>query len=253
MFICIPFSRKSSTFSLSSYLPRIGSPKTIILLFLFVVNDDGLIYVFRAPSKLLDGTQSVTTKVAGTVRKVKLLKPLVDVTAGPVTGILGTTSRLLGKPVTQPPKVIFLYKRPIDKYSRTDVYKNAIKAVIGLALNNVIFHGAQMKGEIVWDLDNMPVLAKLKEKLEQINVPKTDVDAIIKVLACNGKRDPPKQIVPKVRIVRISSLTFLNTKTMCPTIVCDDKNFFKKNTQFYLGQRFPNYAAHTKTIIIYLQ
>lgn len=183
-------------------------------------------YVFRAPSKLLDGTQSATTKVAGTVRKVKMLKPLVDLTAGSATGVMGTTSRLLGKPVAPKPKVIFLYKRPIDNYGRSPVYKDAVKAVLGLALANVIFHGTEMEGETVRDLEAMPVLASLMEKLEQIEVPKNDVDVIVKVLGCNGKREPPKQIVPKVRIARMSSHTFLNTKIMCLTIVCDDENIF---------------------------
>lgn len=61
------------------------------------------------PSKVLDTTQTVTQKVTGTVSRAvspsKSLQRTVDATGGAVSTVLGSASRILGKPVEEPQKV----------------------------------------------------------------------------------------------------------------------------------------------------
>ncbi|VVC37525.1 Hypothetical protein CINCED_3A016363 [Cinara cedri] len=154
--------------------------------------------VSKAPSMILDGTQSLTTSAARALRQIKPVKPFVDVAAGSVTGVLGTASRILGKSVTEPPKVMFLYKRPIEKYGTSPVYRNAVNAVLGLALANIVYHNSEVQGNRVKKPEATPVLAKLEQRLLTLGVPKCDIDDIVKVLGCNGKIDAPKEIIPKV-------------------------------------------------------
>lgn len=157
---------------------------------------------------VLDGTVSVTTDVAGTLRKISPLKPLVDVTAGVLTGTLGTTSRLIGKRVTKPPEVIFLYKRQIDVYNESPMYMDAVKTVISLALVIVILHSPDVNGDRPRDLNATPVLAGLVPKLKEIGAHELDIDYIIRVLGCNGNRDLPEEVVPTVRTVNGFFLRF---------------------------------------------
>lgn len=156
----------------------------------------------RVPSAVMDGGQYATHKVGGAVgsvvRPVAPLKKMVDATGGTVSNVLGSTSRLLGKPKDAPRSVVFLYNRDLGHLGTSEIYQGAVQMMLGLALTNVVLHQDDMTGE-PGNADDLPMLSRVIHNLKAAGASKEDIDRIIKVLGCNGKRDIPKDIVPKVR------------------------------------------------------
>lgn len=179
----------------------------------------------RVPSQAMDGSQFITQKVAGSVASVvspvKPLKYAVDATGGAVSNVLGSTSRLLGKSVKKPHRVIFLYGRSINSHGTSQAYQEAIRLVVGHALANVMLHPEDMQSghDEPADLSAMPVLESLVGKLKRSGAPDSDLEAIVKVLGRNGKEDLPSHIEPKVRwfVYYPVTVTYTELNPITPT------------------------------------
>ncbi|KAF0764811.1 Uncharacterized protein FWK35_00032361 [Aphis craccivora] len=156
------------------------------------------------PSKLADGGQYATQKVAGAVsnvvKPIKPLKKMVDATGGAMSNVIGSTSRLLGKPVEKPQDVIFLYTRPLKHLGTSRVYQEAVRTVLGHALYNVVLHSDEFEeaAETKPNLNNMPVLKSVVTKLKKAGATAYDIADIVSVLGRNGKQDLPTAIQSQV-------------------------------------------------------
>ncbi|XP_003242289.1 uncharacterized protein LOC100574813 [Acyrthosiphon pisum] len=156
------------------------------------------------PSKLADGGQFATQKVVGAlgnaVRPVRPLKRVVDATGGAISNVMGSASRLLGKTVEPPNKIIFLYSRPLKHLGTSRLYQEAIRTVIAHALTNVVLHKDEMDeaADTPANLGTMPVLKSVVEQLERAGASDDDIADIVSVLGRNGKQDLPVQIKSKV-------------------------------------------------------
>lgn len=125
---------------------------------------------------------------------------MVDATGGAVSNVMGSTSRLLGKSVEKPQDVIFLYTRPLKHLGTSKVYQEAVRAVLGHALYNVVLHNDEFKEEPETkpNLNNMPVLKSVVAKLKKAGATKYDIADIVSVLGRNGKQDLPIEIQSQV-------------------------------------------------------
>jgi len=160
--------------------------------------------VNRIPSKLIDGGQYATHKVAGAVgtvvKPIKSLKKMVDATGGAVSNVMGSTSRLLGKPVEKPQDIMFLYTRPLNHLGTSRLYQEAVRTVLGHALYNVVLHYDEFKEAATTkpNLNNMPVLKSVVVKLKKAGATAYDIADIVSVLGRNGKQDLPVEIESQV-------------------------------------------------------
>ncbi|KAE9544142.1 hypothetical protein AGLY_001831 [Aphis glycines] len=158
----------------------------------------------RIPSKLADGGQYATQKVAGTVgavvKPITPLKKMVDATGGAVSNVMGTTSRLLGKPVEKPQDVMFLYTRSLNHLGTSKSYQKAVRTVLGHALYNVVLHNDEFMeaARTSTNLNNMPVLNSVVNKLRKAGATEKDIKTIVSVLGRNGKQDLPDEIQSEV-------------------------------------------------------
>jgi len=169
----------------------------------------------RIPSKLAEGSQYATLKVVGgmgnAVKPIQPLKRIVDATGGAMSNVMGSASRLLGKTVEPPNKVIFLYSRPLKQLGTSRVYQEAVRTVIAHALTNVVLHQDEMAeaADTPADLGAMPVLQSVVEKLERAGASDDDIADIISVLGRNGKQDLPVQIQSMVCSVYARNLNLV--------------------------------------------
>jgi len=153
---------------------------------------------------MADGGQYATHKVAGAVgnvvKPIKPLKKMVDATGGAVSNVMGSTSRLLGKPVGKPQEVIFLYPHSLKSLGTSKMYQEAVRAVLGHALYNVVLHHKEMKevAKTLPDLNELPVLKSVVTNLKEAGAKPFDIADIVYVLGRNGKQDLPVEIQPKV-------------------------------------------------------
>ncbi|XP_025191038.1 uncharacterized protein LOC112591435 [Melanaphis sacchari] len=160
--------------------------------------------IARIPSKLADGGQYATHKLAGSVgnvvKPIRPLKHIVDATGGAMSNVMGSTSRLLGKSMDTPHDVIFLYSRPLEHLGTSRTYQEAVRAVIAYALTNVMLYNEEMNeaAETPVDLNTMPVLKTVVNKLEKAGATEDDIADIVSVLGRNGKQDIPIEIQPQV-------------------------------------------------------
>jgi len=159
--------------------------------------------VARAPSLLMDGGQIATQKVVGGIGKilgpVKPLKHMVNAGGGAVSNLLGSTSRLLGKPVRPSHEVIFLYDQPLAKLGTSHQYQLALRTVIGQALFNVVLHPDVMRlpGKPL-DPVTMPVMDLVARALLECGASDQDIEIIVHVLGRNGMADLPEELVTPV-------------------------------------------------------
>lgn len=160
-------------------------------------------YFCSVPSKVLDKSQAVTQKVSGTISKVvspiKPLQSLVDITGSGLSNVLGSSSRLLGKEVEMPPRVIFLYNQPLRYQDQTQQYMDAVKKIIGLMLINVIWYSAELNAEKVTDLSTMPMLESMAKELKNKGAHDDDIDDLVTLLGGNGRQDITREIRGQVR------------------------------------------------------
>lgn len=171
--------------------------------------------LFRIPSKVADGSQYATQKVMGAVgnavKPMRPLKRIVDATGGALSNVMGSTSRLLGKTVEPPQKIIFLYSRPLKHLGTSRVYQEAVRTVISYALANVVLHKDEMDEAATTtpNLQAMPVLQSVVEKLERAGASDEDLAHIISVLGRNGKQDLPAQIQKQVCSAYLCNLSLI--------------------------------------------
>lgn len=158
----------------------------------------------KVPSKIADGGQYVTHKVAGTVSNivspVAPLMHIVDAAGGTISNVMGSTSRLLGKTVEPPQDVLFLYCRDLKQLGTSQSYQEMVRMVIGQALFNVVLHKDEMDeaANTQVNLNDLPVLQSVINELEDVGANKDDIAHIISVLGRNGKEDLPLELKPKV-------------------------------------------------------
>lgn len=158
----------------------------------------------RVPSKMVDGGQYITQKVASTVSNAVgpsgSMKGIVDATGNAVSKVMGSTSRLLGKNVEPPKEVIFLYSHSLKQLGTSKKYQEMVRTVIGYALVNVVLHNDEMKepDDSSLILENMPELESMLDELENAGASDDDIDDIISVLGRNGKQDLPVEIKSQV-------------------------------------------------------
>lgn len=152
---------------------------------------------------VLDGSQYATHKIGGTVSNVvgsvKPLKTAVDTTSGAVSNVFGSMSRLLGKPLVPPSKVMFLFKsqNPLSSMGSQD-QQEAARMVLGYVLTNVVLYSNDMETEGVETMDTMPRLAELIDGLRNAGADQADLEDIAKVLSRNYRLDVPEDIDSKV-------------------------------------------------------
>lgn len=163
-----------------------------------------LLYVCRVPSKIADGSQYTTQQVGRTMRSIKPIEGLVDKTCGPISNILGTSSRMLGKTVKNPQEVVFLYGRIHEDLGASHPYQGIVKEVIGYVLTNVILYPEDMADSQPVEIADLPVLSALIANYKAAGATPPDVYHLLKLLSRNGKQDIPKELAEKVRIHNIS-------------------------------------------------
>lgn len=159
--------------------------------------------MYRFPSKVLGGGQKVSHVVGrglgALTSPVKPLQSLVHAGGGAVSNVLGSTSRLLGRSVTPPHSVIFLYDRPLNNLGGTKEFQETVKVVLGHALSNVIFHSEDMDSTEPIDLKKLTVLRSIAQRLQSAEADNADIYDVVKVLGRNGRADLPKELEKQVR------------------------------------------------------
>lgn len=152
----------------------------------------------------MDGGQFATQMVVGgTGRLLSPIKPLqtaVNVGGNAVSNVLGTTSRLLGKDVSTPNRVMFLYDRPLVYNDWSPSYREAVKTVLGHALSNVILHPDDMAHPGNIRLDQLPVLWEVIKELQAAGADEHDVYDLVVLLSRNGRVDLPEELRNQVSL-----------------------------------------------------
>lgn len=162
--------------------------------------------VDRVPSKVMDGSQYATHKVAGGIGRlvspVRPLEKMVNAGGGLMSNLLGSGSRLLGKSVDEPRRVMFLYDRPLEWLGGSQQFRESVYVVLGHVLNNVVLHADDMEdGKRTIALGRMPVLGRVAKKLKNAGADKQDVETIVRLLGRNGLADLPESLESTVGVI----------------------------------------------------
>lgn len=178
-------------------------------------------YYCSIPHRVLDTSQTVSQKVSGTISNlvspIKPLQSFVDKTGSGFSNVLGTTSRMLGKDVETPPKLVFLYTQTLRYPGHKLDYMDAVKKIIGLALLNVVFHAKELNADKVTDLSTMPMLSSMAKVLREKGADEDDIDDLVTLLGRNGTQDITQEMRGQVCVhILISSRILLR---ICPAFL----------------------------------
>lgn len=154
----------------------------------------------------MDGGQYATHMIGGTVSNVlggvKPLKTAVDATSGALSNVMGSVSRLLGKPVVPPQEAMFLYQSVGSiRDMGTREQQEAAKTVLGYVLTNVVLYENEMQQKGPFGLETMRRLNNLAANLKKANASQLDIDYVVKLLSRNYRLDVPAEIESKVSLV----------------------------------------------------
>lgn len=138
------------------------------------------------------------------MRSIKPIEGIVDKTCGPISNILGTSSRMLGKTVKNPQEVVFLYGRIHEDLGTSHPYQRIVNEVIGYVLTNVILYPEDMAVDEPVEIARLPVLSALIANYKTAGATPPDVHHLVKLLSRNGKQDIPKELAERVCVHDIS-------------------------------------------------
>lgn len=170
----------------------------------------------------MDGGQKATHVLArglGAVTSpVKPLQSLVHAGGGVVSNVLGSSSRLLGKPVLPPRSVVFLYSRQLNNVDGPNELVETVKLVLGHALSNVILHSEDMDSEEPINLKKMSVLHGVAVRLQKANAHERDIYDVVKVLGRNGRADLPDDLEAPVGTNNFRAYDRIETDYYCDVL-----------------------------------